>query len=82
MIENRKEEHINIAENENVTSEHNYWDDIRIIHRALPEINYDEIDTRVRFLNSDFAYPFIISSIQAVLKRQNKREPCKGRRGI
>jgi isopentenyl-diphosphate delta-isomerase len=72
LIENRKEEHINIAENENVTSEHNYWDDIRIIHRALPEINYDEIDTRVRFLNSDFAYPFIISSMTGGTEKAKK----------
>ncbi len=72
MIENRKEEHINIAETRNVTSEHNYWDDIRIIHRAVPEIDYNKIETDVNFLDSKFNYPFIISSMTGGTEKAKK----------
>lgn len=63
MIENRKEEHIRIAENEIVTGDHNYWDDVHILHHATPEFDFDEIDTSVSFLGKRVEYPFIISSM-------------------
>lgn len=63
MIENRKEEHIRIAESEAVTSDHNYWDDIYVLHQPLPEVDFDDIDTSARFLGKDLEYPFIISSM-------------------
>jgi isopentenyl-diphosphate delta-isomerase len=72
MIENRKEEHINIAENMNVTSEHNFWDDIRLIHRAMPEVDYDSINTKINFLGTDFDYPFLISSMTGGTEKAKK----------
>ena len=63
MIENRKEEHIRIAEQKEVTSSHNYWDDITLVHRAIPEVDFDEIKTSVTFLNRKLNYPMIISSM-------------------
>ncbi|OWP56524.1 MAG: type 2 isopentenyl-diphosphate Delta-isomerase [Thermoplasmatales archaeon B_DKE] len=63
MIENRKEEHIRIAEKEVVSSEYNYWDDIKIIHQAIPEVDFDRIDTEVEFLGKSSRYPFLISSM-------------------
>ncbi len=72
MIENRKEQHINIAENEKVTSEHNYWDDIRILHRAVSEVDYDDINTEVNFLGYKFSHPFMISSMTGGTERARK----------
>lgn len=63
MIENRKTEHIRIAENELVTSDHNYWDDIHIIHQPLPEVDFDKIDTSVDLLGRKLDHPMIISSM-------------------
>lgn len=63
MIENRKEEHIRIAESEAVTSDHNYWDDIHILHQPLPEVDFDDIDTTAEFLGKKLDHPFIISSM-------------------
>ncbi|MCL4341753.1 MAG: type 2 isopentenyl-diphosphate Delta-isomerase [Candidatus Thermoplasmatota archaeon] len=63
MIENRKEEHVRIAETENVSTNHNYWDDIEIIHQAIPEINFDAIDTTAQFIGHRINYPMIISSM-------------------
>ncbi|MEM0158962.1 MAG: type 2 isopentenyl-diphosphate Delta-isomerase [Thermoplasmataceae archaeon] len=75
MIENRKEDHIRIAENEVVTSSHNYWDDIHIIHQAIPEIDFSAIDTSTRFIDYTIQYPMVISSMTggvALGKKINK----------
>ena len=40
--EQRKAEHVNIILNENVSAEYNYWNDVHLVHRALPEIDLDE----------------------------------------
>jgi isopentenyl-diphosphate delta-isomerase len=63
MIENRKEEHIRIAENQHVTSDHNYWDDVILIHQAVPEIDFDSIDTAITLLGKKLKMPMIISSM-------------------
>ncbi len=63
MIENRKEEHIRIAEQRDVTSDHNYWDDIILVHQALPETDFDRIDVRSSFLGCRLKIPMIISSM-------------------
>ncbi|MCL5731194.1 MAG: type 2 isopentenyl-diphosphate Delta-isomerase [Candidatus Thermoplasmatota archaeon] len=63
MIEQRKEEHIRIAEHEAVTSDHNYWDDVRLIHHALPEIDFSSLDTGINFLSKRLKSPLIISSM-------------------
>lgn len=63
MIENRKEEHIRIAENEKVETDHNYWDDIQVVHQAIPEFDFDSIDTKTRFLSHEIGFPMVISSM-------------------
>ncbi|MGC8608301.1 MAG: type 2 isopentenyl-diphosphate Delta-isomerase [Thermoplasmata archaeon] len=63
MIEKRKEEHIRIAESEDVSAFHNYWDDVSLLHEADPEIDYDDIDTSVTFLGKKLNFPMIISSM-------------------
>jgi len=63
LIENRKEEHIVIAENENVAGEHNYWDDIKVVHQAIPELDFYKIDIRAKFIGHKIGAPMIISSM-------------------
>src|SRR2546422_10928786 len=60
--EQRKAEHVNIILNENVSAEYNYWNDIRLVHNALPEIDLDDIDLGVKFLGKRLEAPLIISS--------------------
>ena len=33
-----------ISLEKDVSTSHNYWDDVILIHNALPEINLDDID--------------------------------------
>src|SRR2546428_116442 len=44
--EQRKAEHVNIILQENVSAEYNYWNDVRLVHTALPES--DQHDRRGR----------------------------------
>ena len=62
-IEGRKAEHINICLNQDVTPGRRYWDDIRLIHKALPEIDYDDIDTTAYVLGKKLDFPFIVNAI-------------------
>src|SRR5437867_12072518 len=59
--EQRKAEHVNIILNENASEEYNYWNDIRIVHNALPEIDLDNIDLGVKFFGKRLQSPLIIT---------------------
>ena len=62
-IEGRKADHINICLEQKVSPGYRYWDDIRLIHEALPEVDYDEIDTSAYVLGKRFEFPFIVTAI-------------------
>jgi isopentenyl-diphosphate delta-isomerase len=57
----RKAEHIQLALDERMQSERNFFDDYRFEHCALPEIDFDEIDPSQRFLGSELSAPLLIS---------------------
>jgi isopentenyl-diphosphate delta-isomerase len=59
----RKKDHIEIALKENVRSDYNYWDDITLVHQALPELSLDEIDTSVNLFGKRLQAPIVISAI-------------------
>jgi len=68
IIEKRKKEHIDIVKEQNIKHVRNYWDDFILIHNALPEINMDEIDTSVKFLNKKLNMPFLIAGMTGGFK--------------
>ncbi len=61
--EQRKAEHVNIILQENVSAEYNYWNDVRLVHDALPEVDLDAIDLSVKFFGKKLRAPLIISSM-------------------
>jgi isopentenyl-diphosphate delta-isomerase len=64
MISDRKLEHLEICKNYDV--EHHRttgFEDIELVHRALPEVNFDEIDTSIDFLGKKLDVPLVISAI-------------------
>ncbi|UCG70904.1 MAG: type 2 isopentenyl-diphosphate Delta-isomerase [Thermoplasmata archaeon] len=63
MIENRKEDHVQICLNEDVKAHYNFWDDIHFVHHALPEIDFSDLDTKARILKKNLSAPIIISAI-------------------
>jgi isopentenyl-diphosphate delta-isomerase len=73
QFENRKDEHISLAlKPENEAIEKNYFDSITLLHEALPEIDFNEIDTTVNIFDNKIKTPFIVSSITAGSKKSEK----------
>ena len=62
-IEGRKADHINICLEKKISTDYRYWDDIKLIHEALPEVDYDEIDTTSYVLGKKLEFPFIVTAI-------------------
>ena len=61
--ESRKDEHVRVSLEQKVTSEYNYWDDIELIHNALPEINKNDINLSTKLFNKKLGAPIIIASM-------------------
>jgi len=60
----RKNDHIDICLNRNVDSNMSTgFDQFRLAYNALPEIDYDSVDIRTRFLDRQLAAPLMISAI-------------------
>ena len=63
LMKERKADHIEICANEKVTQGYCYWDDIRFVHEALPELNADSIDLSSVVLGKKLSFPFIVTAI-------------------
>jgi len=63
QTESRKDEHVRISLEKDVSAHHNYWDDVKLIHNALPEINKDEIDLSTKLFGKKLGAPLIIAGM-------------------
>ncbi|MCK5038014.1 MAG: alpha-hydroxy-acid oxidizing protein, partial [Thermoplasmata archaeon] len=63
MVMPRKAQHIDICLNKPVDSDYDYWQDITLVHNALPEIDMDEIDTSIELFGKTLEAPIIIAAI-------------------
>jgi isopentenyl-diphosphate delta-isomerase len=59
----RKDEHVRISLEKDVSAEYNYWDDIKLIHNALPEINKNKVDLSTTLFGKKLGAPLIIASM-------------------
>ena len=59
----RKLEHIRICLEEDVESSYTGFEDIMLIHKALPEVDYDKISLEVEFLGKRLKAPIIIAGM-------------------
>ena len=63
-IEKRKSEHVEIvAKDTSMDRRKFYFDEIRLTHRALPEISLKDVDPSIEFLGKKLSFPFLISSM-------------------
>jgi len=63
-VQQRKIEHVNVALEQDISApQRANWNDIHLVHHALPEVDFDAIDTSVTFLNHHLRYPLFISSL-------------------
>lgn len=80
-INERKADHIRICVEERIAPGYCYWDDIRFIHNALPEINADDIDMSCTLFGKKLDFPLIVTAITggfegAVKINSNIAEAC------
>jgi len=59
----RKDEHVRISLEKDVSADHNYWDDVKLIHNALPEINKNDIDFSTKIFGKKLGAPLIIAGM-------------------
>lgn len=63
MIKNRKLDHMRICVKENVECGDTGFNNVRLKYRALPEINFDDIKLKTRFLGKTLDCPIIIEAM-------------------
>ena len=65
QINKRKAEHITLCLTDQVTGEGitSGMESVRLIHNALPEIDFDKISLATHFFNKEIKTPFLISSM-------------------
>ncbi|PIE25498.1 MAG: type 2 isopentenyl-diphosphate Delta-isomerase [Neptuniibacter caesariensis] len=64
MTNERKIEHIRVIEDDiNTDRFGHYFDRIRLLHRAMPEISLNDIDSSCEFLGHRLSFPLLISSM-------------------
>ncbi|WP_227766155.1 type 2 isopentenyl-diphosphate Delta-isomerase [Zhaonella formicivorans] len=63
LRESRKLDHINLALHLPEGPMSNGFEDIHLVHQALPELNYGEIDLRCCWLNKKLEAPLLINAI-------------------
>ncbi|MBU0678831.1 MAG: type 2 isopentenyl-diphosphate Delta-isomerase [Verrucomicrobia bacterium] len=64
QINDRKLEHIRLIQgDESVDRDKNYFDAIRLTHRALPEMSFEDVDPSFPFMGRKLSFPLLISSM-------------------
>jgi len=69
QTESRKDEHVRLSLGKNVLAHHNFWDDVKLIHNAMPEINKDEIDLSTKLFKKKLGAPLIIAGMTGGYRR-------------
>lgn len=63
-IKQRKKDHVDLTvSGDSSYSQNTGFDGYRLRHNALPEVNFDEIETQAEFLGRNFSFPLFISSM-------------------
>ncbi|MEM2963543.1 MAG: type 2 isopentenyl-diphosphate Delta-isomerase [Candidatus Anstonellales archaeon] len=63
-IAKRKDQHIQICLTEDITyTKSAGFEDIEFLHNALPELNFEKIDTSITFLGKKLSFPFFIDAM-------------------
>jgi len=63
LIERRKGDHVEICAKEDLSQDYVYWDDIKLVHNPLPEVDLDEVDTSITLFGRRLSAPLIISAM-------------------
>lgn len=61
--ENRKMEHVKICLEEEVESTHSGFEDVTLIHNALPDLNFGDVNTDLTLFDKKLNAPLLIASM-------------------
>jgi isopentenyl-diphosphate Delta-isomerase len=62
-LSHRKAEHVKVVLGRDVEGRYRYWNDVQLIHKALPELDFAEIDPSVTLLGHQLAAPIVITGM-------------------
>ncbi len=62
-IIDRKIEHLEIPLEHDVQHAENYFDDVKLVHYPIPEMDFEEVDLSVKIFNKEISAPICISAI-------------------
>ncbi|MCI4319804.1 MAG: type 2 isopentenyl-diphosphate Delta-isomerase [Thermoplasmata archaeon] len=62
-LTHRKAEHVKVVLEGQVEGRYRYWNDVQILHNALPEIDFESIDTSIELLGHRLAAPLMITGM-------------------
>jgi len=71
-IEDRKDDHIDICLNNEVRVSHNHWNDVHLVHQAIPACDLEDIDLSTKFLGRSLSAPLLISAMTGGSKKAEK----------
>ncbi len=60
---NRKMEHVKICLGEEVESTYSGFEDVTLIHNALPDLDFEDIDTELTLFDKELRAPILIASM-------------------
>ena len=63
QIESRKADHVDVTMQEEVGPARSYWDEVRLVHCSLPEVDLDEVDTSTILFGRKLSFPLIVTAI-------------------
>jgi isopentenyl-diphosphate delta-isomerase len=59
----RKSDHVEICLRDDSLNSANYWDDVQLVHCALPEVDLDAVDLTTELLGVPLGAPLVIASM-------------------
>jgi isopentenyl-diphosphate delta-isomerase len=62
-LTHRKAEHVKVVLGESVEGRYRYWNDIQLLHNALPEVDFAEVDPSVELLGKKLRAPLVITGM-------------------
>jgi isopentenyl-diphosphate delta-isomerase len=62
-IVQRKSEHVEICLRDDILHSRNFWDEVTLIHCALPEVDLDAVDTTSELFDRELGAPLVIAAM-------------------
>ena len=72
LMAERKRQHIEICLKKDVKHSYNFWDDIQLVHNALPELDFSDINLETELFGAHLKAPIVISAITGGFREAKK----------